>query len=132
MKNNQSHLEDCFIQFKSYFETYVLPHWKSGFEYFESIKEVDIFDLNHKKHGYIRDPIWGEIRLNKLELEILDSFFLQRLRNISQMGGTNFIYPAANHKRFDHSLGTFAAITFILDERILKRIPKIYDPDELY
>ena len=121
MENKQNRIKDCFDDFKSFFHNKTLPHWKKGFEYFQTIADYNINNLDREKQGYIRDPIWGEIRLNKLELEILDSFFIQRLRYITQMGGIKFIYPAANHKRFDHSLGTFAAISFILNERILKR-----------
>ncbi|KKN65864.1 hypothetical protein LCGC14_0478000, partial [marine sediment metagenome] len=37
------------------------------------------------------------------------------------MGGARYVYPSANHKRFDHSLGTFGAISLILDEKLFKR-----------
>lgn len=123
---NNDTLIECFKLFKSFFENYVLPNWKKGFKYFKDSKLLDIQKLNFEKHTYIRDPIWDEIRLNKLELTILDSFFVQRLRYITQMGGTKFVYPAAIHKRFDHSLGTFACISLILDEKILKRRRKYY------
>ena len=124
--SDQDAFINCFDAFKSFFEIHVLPHWKKGFEYFNNNESFNIISLNNEKHTYIRDPIWGEIRLNKLEVEILDSFFIQRLRYIAQMGGTKFVYPAANHKRFDHSLGTFAGISLILDEKILKRRQENY------
>jgi len=101
----------------------IKEEWLEGFKLLKenlgSIKNV--LDLDTQKRTYIRDPLWGEIILNKLERIILDSFFVQRLRNINQMGGTRYIYPSANHKRFDHSLGTFGAISFILDEKLFKR-----------
>ncbi len=53
----------------------------------------------------IRDPIHGSIELNELELELIDSPQLQRLRNIKQNGLCFLIYPAMNSTRFEHSLG---------------------------
>lgn len=101
----------------------IIEEWKEGFkllkEKLDPIK--NILHLNTQKRTYIRDPLWGEIILNKLERILLDSFFIQRLRNINQMGGTRYVYPSANHKRFDHSLGTFGAISLILDEKLFKR-----------
>lgn len=51
----------------------------------------------------IRDPIYGFISLNKIEQKIIETYPLQRLRFIHQLGPTLFVYPSANHKRFEHS-----------------------------
>ncbi len=45
------------------------------------------------------DPIWGTIRLRPVEVAVLDSPLLQRLRFVSQLGVVHFVYPAANHTR---------------------------------
>lgn len=57
--------------------------------------------------GFIKDPIYGYIRLKESEKNILDTKALQRLRRIKQLSGAEYVYPAANHTRFEHSLGTF-------------------------
>jgi len=54
----------------------------------------------------IRDPLYGDIRLNFLEAAIMDHVAFQRLRRITQLAGAPFVYPAAVHTRFSHSLGT--------------------------
>ncbi len=53
----------------------------------------------------IRDPVFGYIRINELEKEIVDNRFLQRLKRIKQLGLVHLVYPGAEHSRFTHSLG---------------------------
>jgi len=37
---------------------------------------------------------------------VIDTLAVQRLRRIRQLAGAEFVYPAANHTRFEHVLGT--------------------------
>lgn len=53
----------------------------------------------------IRDPIYSEIRLNPLEVLIIDTPLFQRLRNITQLVGVSWVFPSSTHNRFSHSLG---------------------------
>ena len=55
----------------------------------------------------IRDTIHNNIIIDDNDLEIIDSRDFQRLRYIKQLGTANFVYPGANHTRFEHSLGTY-------------------------
>ncbi len=55
----------------------------------------------------IRDPIHGYIELCEVALSLIETPRMQRLRRIKQLGLTNFVYPGANHTRFEHSLGTY-------------------------
>lgn len=61
--------------------------------------------MTEKNWGFIKDPIHGYIRINKTERSIIDSYPVQRLRRIRQLAGSEFVYPAANHTRFEHVLG---------------------------
>lgn len=54
---------------------------------------------------YIFDPIHTLIHLPKCCIEIMDTPQFQRLRDISQLGIANYVYPGATHKRFEHSIG---------------------------
>ena len=63
----------------------------------------------------IRDPIHGNIRLNELELELLDTPHLQRLRHIKQNGLCYLVYPAMNSTRFEHSLGVMHLAGLLAD-----------------
>ena len=55
----------------------------------------------------IQDPINGPVKVPASVLEIIDSPEFQRLRNIRQLGMCHYVFPGANHTRFEHSLGTF-------------------------
>jgi HD superfamily phosphohydrolase len=62
--------------------------------------------VNLKFVGEIADPIHKFIRFTDLEKKIIDSVVFQRLRRIKQLAGAHLVYPAAQHSRFEHSLGT--------------------------
>ena len=60
-----------------------------------------------KKQNYldIIDPIHDFIRVYNHELPLIDNPIFQRLRRIRQLSGAHLTYPAAQHTRFEHSLG---------------------------
>ena len=54
----------------------------------------------------IRDAVHGDIRFDALEMAVVDTPPVQRLRGIRQLGASHLVYPSAVHTRFEHSLGT--------------------------
>lgn len=54
----------------------------------------------------LRDPIHGFIRTDRFESALIGSRPMQRLRFIRQLGLTFLVFPAAEHSRFSHVLGT--------------------------
>jgi HD superfamily phosphohydrolase len=55
--------------------------------------------------GEIKDPVHGYVYINVEEKEIIDSYPVQRLRRMRQLAGAEYVYPGANHTRFEHSVG---------------------------
>lgn len=53
----------------------------------------------------VRDVIHGPIELYPWEIAVIDSPAFQRLRNIKQLGFSEFAYPCAVHNRYIHSIG---------------------------
>ena len=53
----------------------------------------------------IRDPVHNYITVNKAELNLIDSTYLQRLRWISQLSGVRLVFPGAQHSRIAHAMG---------------------------
>jgi HD superfamily phosphohydrolase len=65
--------------------------------------------------GFIKDPIYGYIRLTEVERKIIDTLAVQRLRRIRQLAGAEYVYPAANHTRFEHVLGVMYLAGVVAD-----------------
>ena len=55
----------------------------------------------------VRDPLWGNIRLDRDAAEILDTPQFQRLRRVKQLGWAHLVYPGGVHTRFLHALGVY-------------------------
>lgn len=61
---------------------------------------------NIHKRKIINDPIYGLINMpSEIMFDLIEHPYFQRLRRIKQLGMTNFVYPAANHTRFQHAIG---------------------------
>ena len=58
------------------------------------------------------DPIYGLVSFPFDSLyELIEHPYFQRLRRISQMGLSTYVYPSANHSRFSHALGALYLMT---------------------
>jgi HD superfamily phosphohydrolase len=55
--------------------------------------------------GEVKDPVHGYVCITEAEKEIIDSFPVQRLRRLRQLAGAEYVYPGANHTRFEHCVG---------------------------
>jgi uncharacterized protein len=74
--------------------------------------------------GFIKDPIYGYIRLTEVEKTIIDTLAVQRLRRIRQLAGAEYVYPAANHSRFEHVLGAMFLAGAVVDNLPLPMSPE--------
>lgn len=55
--------------------------------------------------GEIKDPVHGYVYITQEEKAIVDSYAVQRLHRLRQLAGAEYVYPGANHTRFEHSIG---------------------------
>ncbi len=54
----------------------------------------------------INDPVYGFIKIPyDVVFDLIEHPLFQRLRRIRQLGLTYFVYPGANHTRFQHAVG---------------------------
>jgi hypothetical protein len=55
--------------------------------------------------GEIKDPVHGYVYITEEEKRLIDSYPVQRLHRLRQLAGAEYVYPGANHTRFEHSVG---------------------------
>ena len=65
--------------------------------------------------GEIKDPVHGYVYITQEEKDIIDTYPMQRLRRIRQLAGSEYVYPGANHTRFEHCIGVMFLSGNILD-----------------
>jgi HD superfamily phosphohydrolase len=69
------------------------------------VKNFQVVYLTNKRK-IINDPVYGFISIpGDFVFDLIEHPWFQRLRNIKQLGLTSFVYPGANHSRFQHGLG---------------------------
>ena len=72
----------------------------------------------------INDPVFGFIGIPKgLPYDVLTHPYLQRLTRIRQLGLSSFVYPGAQHTRFQHSVGAFYLMSEAVTHLRAKGIP---------
>jgi hypothetical protein len=67
------------------------------------LEYYDFYKVDRRKILY--DAVLGTHELSPLEVSILDSPFVQRLRGIHQTSLAFLTFPSARHSRFEHSIG---------------------------
>lgn len=73
-------------------------------------------------NGYyeIRDVVYGFVRLDQQEWDIVNHEVFQRLRRVKQLSLTDMVYPGATHTRLEHSIGVMQMASDIFDSIIRK------------
>ncbi|MEM3673710.1 MAG: HD domain-containing protein [Candidatus Bathyarchaeia archaeon] len=73
--------------------------------------------------GEIKDPVHGYVYITEKEKAVIDSYPVQRLRRLRQLAGSEYVYPGANHTRFEHSVGVmYLAGKVVENPNISRRI----------
>jgi hypothetical protein len=75
---------------------------------------------NDEPHYRVRCPIHGFIHFSPNERRIIDHPIYRRLRHVRQLALTEYLYPGANHTRFEHSLGVMEVATRAFDSLAAK------------
>ena len=75
----------------------------------------------------IRDPLWNNVRVDPLALQLIDTPAFQRLRYVRQLGWVYLVYPGATHTRFEHAVGAYhlarRALALLEEHAEFRRLP---------
>ena len=80
-----------------------------------SLREIPEVAALRSGRGLIRIPPELDVPLTPRVKQLIDTPEFRRLANISQLGLVSLVYPAANHTRFEHSLGVYRMALLFLD-----------------
>jgi HD superfamily phosphohydrolase len=72
--------------------------------------------------GEIKDPVHGYVYITEAEKKVIDTYPMQRLRRLRQLAGSEYVYPGANHTRFEHCLGVMYLAGHVLENPNISRI----------
>ncbi len=90
------------------------------------IQNKTVGTLINRNKCPIPDVLYGEIdfpeKLQKDIFKIINSFDIQRLRDIKQLSFAQYRYPGATHTRFSHSLGVAYLVSLALDNSNFKDV----------
>jgi HD superfamily phosphohydrolase len=72
--------------------------------------------------GEVKDPVHGYVYITESEKEVMDSYPMQRLRRLRQLAGSEYVYPGANHTRFEHCIGVMYLAGKVLENPSISRV----------
>ncbi len=75
----------------------------------------ELADLNAPR-GMVRIPPEIDVPLTPRVRALVDTPEFRRLAHVSQLGLVSLVYPAANHTRFEHSLGVYRLALLFLNQ----------------
>ncbi len=81
----------------------------------DTLREIPEIAALRSGHGLVRIPPELDVPLTDRVKQLIDSPEFRRLGQISQLGLVGLVYPAANHTRFEHSLGVYRMALLFLD-----------------
>jgi len=72
--------------------------------------------------GEIKDPVHGYVYITEAEKNVIDSYPMQRLRRLRQLAGSEYVYPGANHTRFEHCVGVMYLAGKVVENPNISRL----------
>ena len=90
----------------------------------------ELRELSARRH-LVRIPHETDVPLTPRVRRLIDTAAFRRLARISQVGLVSLVYPAANHTRFEHSLGVYRnALLYLQQLATDERFAAIIQPPD--
>ncbi len=81
----------------------------------KTLRDIPEIIALRRSRGLIRIPPELDVPLTERVRQLIDTPQFRRLAHISQLGLVSLVYPAANHSRFEHSLGVYRMALLFVD-----------------
>lgn len=81
----------------------------------DRLREIPEIAALRSSSGLVRIPPELDVPITDRVRQLIDTPEFRRLSQISQLGLVGLVYPAANHSRFEHSLGVYRMALLFLD-----------------
>jgi HD superfamily phosphohydrolase len=78
-----------------------------------------------EKVELMRDVLYEYIRLSWLAKLFIDTPEFQELRDLRQLGLASYVFPSANHTRFEHSIGVYHLARWLVSS-LFERQPRLW------
>ena len=86
--------------------------------------------MTSNKLKNFNDPVYGFVSIPcNLVYDIIAHPFFQRLRRIKQLGLSNYVYPGAQHTRFQHVIGAMSLIRDLPHEQLSLHLMQLISND---
>lgn len=96
-----------------------------------SLRDIPELAALYAPASVVRIPPETDVPLTPRVRAVLDTTEFRRLAQISQLGLVSLVYPAANHTRFEHSLGVYrTALLFLARLSHDERFAAVVRPED--
>lgn len=115
---------------------------KTIYSEIEEFVKISLYEYNNtiERDGFcfsdkdIFDFVWGTVNFSPVEICVLDSPLLQRLRRIRQLGLASTVYCNADSSRFSHTIGVVEVadrMARVITKKLNIRSNPTYDVEEI-
>lgn len=95
------------------------------------IPQIPEIQALYSAKSVVRIPNEIDVPVTPRVLKLIDTPEFRRLHRISQLGLVSLVYPAANHTRFEHSLGVYRlALLYLQQLSQLDRFEQLVTPED--
>ena len=77
-----------------------------------------------ENYSYINEPLYPEVELNEWEVELFNTSYVRRLKQLSHFGAGSLISPVV-HSRYEHTIGVWKLTAFFFPNDNLARAATI-------
>lgn len=72
-------------------------------------------DNENTSYQTYKDPLYGQLQIDKVYWDIIETPQFARLNRVKQLGGAYLVFDTATHTRYEHCIGTWKLAKDLLE-----------------